>query len=382
MKKILFFINTLNGGGAEKVLVDLVNNLSPQKFQITVHTLLGGGIYEASLKQHIRYKSIVRFQNPFLRRIAMKLCMKLIPTRCLYKWFIEDDYDCEVAFLEGFPTRVISASGNKKTCKIGWLHTDLINYPDSQKAYSEKFSEKMAYEALDSIACVSAAARDNLIKKYGIPKEKTAVIYNILDDEDIRQKGCQEIEESVQRPLLISVGRLTEQKGYDNLLRIHKRLIDEGLIHTLWIIGEGEKRRELEAYIQENKLNNVKLLGFQKNPYKFMAKADLFISSSIAEGFGMVITESVILGVPVISTNTAAVYEPPEAPRCSVVANDEAQLYEEIRKVLSDRNALERLYEDVKGKQAFFCKEQFLEKAESFLIDMMEEATKNVEGEI
>ena len=382
MKKILFFINTLNGGGAEKVLVDLVNNLSPQKFQITVQTFLDAGVYRSSLKEHIRYKTIIRLRNPFLRRIAIKLYMKLIPTKYLYKRFIEDDYDCEVAFLEGFPTRVIGMSGNQKPCRIGWLHTDIINYPDSCSAYTKKFSEKMAYESLDKIACVSEAARENLIKKYKIPKEKTAVIYNIIDDEDVRQKGCREIGEVISRPLLISAGRLTEQKGYDGLLRIHKRLIDDGIDHTLWIVGEGEKRQELEEYIKANRLKTVKLLGFQENPYQYMAKADVFVSSSIVEGFGMVMTESVILGVPVISTNTAAVYEPAEAPRCSVVANNPEQLYEEIRKVLSDENELERLRADVRGKQAFFRKEQFLSKAESFLIDSIEEATENVEGNI
>lgn len=378
MKKILFFINTLNGGGAEKVLVDLVNNLNPEKYQITVQTFLDTGVHKAALKQHVRYKTVAGAKNPLLRRLMTGILINFVPSKLLYNLYLKDDYDCEVAFLEGFPTKVIAASTNKKACKIGWLHTDIISYPDSQNAYRGSFTEKMAYEALDCTACVSAAAKENLIKKYGIPEEKAAVIYNIFDDEDIRQKGAQEIEETVEKPLILSVGRLTEQKGYDGLLRVHKRLMDEGVLHTLWIVGEGDKRPELEAYIQKNQLSNAKLLGFRENPYKYMAKADLFVSSSIAEGFSMVITESVVLGVPVISTNTAAVYEPPEAPRCSVVVQDEQQLYEAIKKALCDRKEQERLREDVRKKQPFFHKAVLLTKTEEFLDNMILEAAKNV----
>ncbi len=364
MKKILFFINTLYNGGAEKALVEIVNNLDKSNFQVTVHTFWDVGAYRSSLDKSVVYKTVVGTKNPVLRKFLSALWMKLLPAKWMYNLFVKDDYDYEVAFLEGFPTKVIANSTNTKARRIAWLHTDLLRYPDSEKVYPHPDSEQKAYETVDQVICVSESVRNSLIEKYGIPKDKTAVLYNVVDDEAIRQKGAQDIEEEIPQPLVISVGRLTEQKAFDRLLRVHKRLMDEGVLHTLWIVGEGDKRPELEAYIQKNQLSNAKLLGFRENPYKYMAKADLFISSSIAEGFSTVITESVILGVPVISTNTAGAYEPPEAPRCSMVVDDEEQLYEAMKKALSDPAELDRLKADAKAKQPFFQKEYFVQKIE------------------
>ncbi len=367
MKKILFFINTLNAGGAEKALVEIVNNLDREEFQITLQTLMDSGVYEEMLKENICHKSILKKKNGSLNRIYSVLLTRILPSKLVYNLFVKGDYDCEIAFLEGFPTKVIAASTNKTSRKIGWLHTDLLQYPDSQKVFSKGFSEQKAYEKLDRVICVSESVRRSLIKKYAIEKGNTAVLYNVVDDEAVRSRGNQEISKDISHPLIVSAGRLTEQKAFDRLLRIHKRLMDEGIRHTLWILGEGDKRQDLEEYIQQNKLTNVELLGFQKNPYRYMAKADLFVSSSIAEGFSTVITESVILGVPVISTNTAGAYEPPEAPRCSVVVEDEEQLYEAVKKVLSDREELDRLKADAKSKQPFFQKQNFVNKIQDEL---------------
>lgn len=364
MKNILFFINTLGGGGAEKALVELVNHLDATKYRVTVHTFLDTGVYKDALKEHIQYKTVIRAKNAKIRAAWSKICMRCLPAKLFYKWFIKGDYDYEVTFLEGFPTKIIAASSNPKSRRIAWLHTDLIHYPDSQAAYSKSFTERQAYEKLDQVVCVSQSVCESLRRKYDIPQEKTAVLYNVVDDEAVRCKAAQDCEEPTARPLVISVGRLSEQKSFDRLLRVHKRLIDDGLAHTLWIVGEGEKRLELEAYIDENQLKNVKLLGFQKNPYAYMAKADLFVSSSVAEGFSTVITESVILGVPVISTDTAGAYEPEEAPRCSVVVKNEDALYEAIKKTLQDPMEMQRLREDVRAKQPFFKKDYFVKKIE------------------
>lgn len=369
MKKILFFINTLNGGGAEKVLVDLVNNLDPQKFQITVQTFWDAGVYRSALKEHIAYKTVIRIKNPAIRRLVTKFWTEIVPTKYLYKWYVKEEYDCEIAFLEGFPTRVIAASTQAKARKIAWLHTDILQYPNSELAYGKAFSEKKAYEKMDRIICVSESVRESLLKKYNISEEKTAVLYNVVDDETICSKGKQLCAEEIPHPLVMSVGRLNEQKAFDRLLRVHKRLIEEKVNHTLWILGEGEKRQELEAYIRDNNLRNVKLLGFRENPYAYMAKADLFVSSSIAEGFSTVITESVILGVPVISTNTAGAYEPPEAPRCSVVVNNEDQLYETVKEVLQDASKLQQMKDGLADKQKYLRKEVFVQKIEQVLLE-------------
>ena len=131
MKKILFFINTLNGGGAEKALVDMVNHLDPEKFQITVQTFLDTGVYKAALGEHIQYKSILKQKHPVIKRICSAVLTRILPPKILYNLFVKADYDYEIAYLEGFPTKIIASSTNQKSYKIGWLHTDLVHSRDS-----------------------------------------------------------------------------------------------------------------------------------------------------------------------------------------------------------------------------------------------------------
>ena len=98
MKKILFFINTLHGGGAEKVLVDLVNNMDPEKYLNTVQTLIDKGVHKNALKDHVQYKSILKNAK------LSKWVIKLMPAKLVYNLVVKDNYDYEVAFLEGYPT--------------------------------------------------------------------------------------------------------------------------------------------------------------------------------------------------------------------------------------------------------------------------------------
>ena len=365
-KKLLFFINTLSCGGAEKVLLDTVNNLAFEDLDITVQTLLNDGVYRSQLDNKIKYKTILNIKSKILSKILRVVFIKILPPKLIYNFFIKDDYDYEISFLEGLPTKIISQSTNKRAKKVAWVHTDLVEYPSSFLVFGTEKKEKNAYAKFDSIACVSNGVRDAFIKKYGM-SEKTKTVYNITDEQNILNFAKEECEIEKKSFLMVSVGRLVEQKAYDRLLRIQKRLKDENILSELWIIGEGQKRADLELFIKQNNLDNVKLLGFQKNPYKYMAKADVFVSSSIVEGYSMVITEAVVLGIPVISTNTTGVCEPIETPRCSVVVNDEEELFAALKTVLTDDSKLSELKKDVMSKRYYFKKENLLAKLKEYL---------------
>ena len=118
MKKILFLINSLEAGGAEKVLTDIVNNLDYTKYDITVKTIYDIGIYKRHLNSEIKYKSIIKFKNNFLQRVFGYIFRNIIPGKLRYKLFIKNKYDVEIAFLEGLPVKVLSYSTNKKSSKI------------------------------------------------------------------------------------------------------------------------------------------------------------------------------------------------------------------------------------------------------------------------
>ena len=245
MKKVLFLIHTLGGGGAEKVLVDLVNNLNPQKYDITVMTIVDVGELRYKLNNNIKYKTTIKLRKSSnnenknqenksgsllgkgnkIKNIAAKLYAKIwkhMPTKFFYKLFIKEKYDIEISFLEGISAKVIAASNNPKSKKYAWIHVDLINQKKSEGVFKNKNVEKNVYLAFDKIVCVSNVVREQFIKKFDFDKEKVIVKYNAIDKATILNKSKEECDYDKDNSFLIcSVGRLNAQKAYDRLLKIH-----------------------------------------------------------------------------------------------------------------------------------------------------------------
>ena len=136
----------------------------------------------------------------------------------------------------------------------------------------------------------------------------------------------------------LSVGRLVKQKGFDRFMRVHKRLIDEGLFHTVYIIGDGEERVSLLKLAKELKVEDSFIfLGKMDNPYPYMKSADYFALLSHFEGYGMVVEEAKILNKPIIITNTAAVEAVRDYEKKLIVENDEESIYNELKNVLTGK---------------------------------------------
>lgn len=372
MTKILFLINTLAGGGAEKVLLDTVNCLDSSKYEITVQVIYNMGIYQSKLNSNIKYKFVYNKKCRILQFLSEKRITKLYNPRKFYNKYIKSDYDVEIAFLEGLPTKIIGASTNTKAKKIAWVHTDLMSYFDSVSVYKNISENKICYQRFDKIACVSDSVREKFIERFGNMGSKVQTVYNIVLDDVIRTKAVESIKEFKHDfPIVVSCGRLCEQKGFDRLLRIHKKLLDENIQHYLWIVGDGDLRLQFETYIKENNLmNTVKLLGFQANPYKYIKNADLFVCSSVAEGFSTVVTESAILGIPIISTDVAGAREPKDYPRCyKVVENNEDSLYLAMKQILANNEELEKAKLYTQSIMHNFNKESYLKNIMKFMGD-------------
>lgn len=369
MKKILFLINTLRCGGAEKVLIDLANNLSPEKFDITIQTIDNSGSFINRLSKNVRYKTINN-KRGILKKVFGHLLTFNISAKSIYKKYIDDNYDVEIAFLEGLPTKIISASTNVNATKIAWVHMDLIKYFDSLSVYRDFEENRNCYCKFDKIACVSESVKEKFIERFGNPGNDIQTVYNVVVDKEIRRKGNESLfNVKHDYPVMISCGRLCKQKGFDRLLRIHRKLIDENVKHYLWLIGDGEERKEFESYISENGLTKtVTIWGYQDNPYKYIKNADLFVCSSVAEGFSTVVTESAILGTPVISTEVAGAREPIECPRCyKVVNNDEESLYTAIKQLLTDKEEYDKAKRYTAGVSQYFKMEEYLKKVTDFI---------------
>lgn len=369
MKKILFLIQNLTGGGAEKVLVDLVNSLSPHKYEVTVQTIRDEGIYKDKLCPHIRYKSIVTNKKILGNRWLYRLLIYGGTNVMIYKRFVKGDYDIEISFLEGKTTEIIAASTNTKAQKYAWVHLDLytfFNVKRKNKSISKYINE---YKKFDQIFCVSESAKQGFKKRFGFD-DNVQVMYNLLDDDAIRKKAALPLTNAPEKRTfrLITVGRLTYQKGYDRLVRICKQLKDEGCSFELWILGEGEERIDLEKYIIENELKEVKLLGFKLNPYQYMAQCDLFVCSSRAEGFSLVVAESLILGIPVVSVDCAGPNELLEFGKDGLlVENTDQALHDGIIKMMTDSNLYEYYKVNSQKRGKDFKKENRLKEIEEIL---------------
>jgi glycosyltransferase involved in cell wall biosynthesis len=180
-----------------------------------------------------------------------------------------------------------------------------------------------------------------------------------------------EIDTKHKHPLLVTVGRLEHQKGYDRLVKICKNLLGNGYEFELWIIGAGSQGNQLKQYIQENNLMaTVKLLGLQDNPYKYMAQGDLFVCSSRSEGYSTAVTEALILGLPVITTDCSGMAELLKNGECGMITeNDDQALYEGLKRVLDDTALLEDYRKKAVERGKDFAIESLMEPIENLLME-------------
>ncbi|WP_217077941.1 glycosyltransferase [Clostridium baratii] len=297
MKKIMFMMPNLNGGGAEKVLVDILNNLSTEKYDITLILLQKEGIYLKKLNEKIKVKFLIK-KNIFLERLQRYL-IKYIPA-FYYKMKIKDQYDVEIAFLEGQVTKLISNSKNKKSKKIAWIHTDLLKFNWVKRDFIGNQQEK-CYKVFNELIFVSNDCKKSFDIMFKNNNNKYKIIHNPVIGEDIIKKANEyNTEDNVLT--VVAIGRLNKIKGFDRLLLSHKKLI-KNYNHKLIIIGEGSERENLEKKIRElNIEKSVELKGFLENPYPFIKNSDVFVCSSRAEGYSLVVVEALCLGKAIVST--------------------------------------------------------------------------------
>ena len=198
------------------------------------------------------------------------------------------------------------------------------------------------------------------------------VKYNTVETEYIKKCSEEEITDikiSDKTLNLVSVGRLIEQKSYKRLLAVHKKLIEEGIYHYLYILGDGGQQNELLNYICQNELNNTAfLLGFKDNPWKYVSKADLFVCSSWKEGFSTAVTESLIVGTPVITTLCSGMKEMlGDSEYGMIVDNDEDSLYRGLKELLTDKDKLRYYTQKAKERGEFFDTKRTVVEVEKLL---------------
>lgn len=349
MKKIIFGITGLTLGGAERVLVDISNQLVEQ-YDITIFTLYGKGELESELDPKIHHISLMESRYNELTKFQAKV---LLPLKVLFqkkkifqKYINQEDYAAQIAFLEGPVTRIFSSKTNRK--KIAWIHNDISQvFGKGFKSKIKRILDRNIYEKFDSLVFVSMDNMHQFNKLYDdmdLPHE--TVIHNYIDAKRILELAEEPIENQFdpEEINLLQVSRLVKQKAILRLLSVHQELITQGKKHHIYLIGDGPEKQKIEKEIKDKQLENTfTLLGAKTNPYPYMKLADYFCLFSYYEGFPMTVVEAEILQKNILITNTAAreALLGYDIQQYRVVSNDEKGIKEAIQFAIKEKTKMQ-----------------------------------------
>lgn len=293
--RVTFVTFQLGGGGAEMQLLRLANTLNRSLFDVSIVVFRAGGNYERLLADDVH---LIDLGNPSKAALIGKM------RRALKR--LNPDLVC--AFLDiPIATVFLAISLMPHRPKlVGCVQAPpTIVYGLNQARKLQLF---LAFYGkilprINHVVAISEGVENDIGLFAPSALKHTDVIYNIGVDDRLREAAEQPMTETLpSRPLVVACGRLNYQKAFDDLIRAFA-LVREERDAELWIIGEGSDRAALEKLITDLDLSEtVRLVGFKENPYQIFAHADLFVLSSIFEGFGNVIVEAMACGAPVVST--------------------------------------------------------------------------------
>lgn len=298
MKKIIFFAYDLNLGGIEKSLVNLLNNLV-DFYDITLVLEKNQGIYKQDLSKKV---NIIEHHVSTFKISILRKCYNFTK-RLIFKVKHKNKYDFSCAYAPYLYSAVKLSKISSKNNAI-FIHAD-YKYVYQEKEFLEFFNSRKI-EEFKKIVFVSNESREHFVEKYPSLKNKTKVINNLVNVEEIvaKSKESIEIERNKEDIIFAYVGRLDEhQKRISRLLSCFKILIKNNKNIKLWLVGDGEEKEKTKKFIEDNKLDrNILLLGSQTNPYKYLSHSNYLILTSDYEGFPVVYNEANILGKYIFTT--------------------------------------------------------------------------------
>ncbi len=369
-KKVHFIHFNLGGGGAEKVLVSLLNHINKERFEISLSTVFSSGPHRRRLSQSIKYSSLLPFQFRGFTTIQ-----RFFSPTFLYKLFIREKSDLEIAYLETSPTRIISGGRSKTTKRIAWVHTVFTTPGSTWRSLREM---QNAYRQFDAIAFVSEQARNAFFKLTGLSPEEIPchVVHNVIEHHKIVSLGKEFIPFTPSKESLnmVVVGKLTRNKGVFRLLESMQKFYAAGIQNWhLYFLGVGAEEDNIRTFCKKTDLKKkVSLLGYQENPYKYISKMDLFVSVSYSEGYSTAAQEALILGIPVFATNSGGMDEILENGKwgCLVENADEA-IENGLRELLTNSSEISLLRAKAIERGKYFTKERLLKENEDFLTSIL-----------
>lgn len=349
--KVLFRLRSLEMGGVPRVVLDLLRNLPKDKFEFTLMLNLYQGelvkeipadlkvIVVEKGKEQMSTNSFVQKMQLIWRRLKLEVYDRF--PSILYALKVPEKYDIEVS--PGYAEfDMVLNSPNKNSRKIGWFHTD-VGYDKDQKRVLSRI-EKM--KRFDFMIFGSKQTRQVIDDLYQVKYPKSTVIYNVIKvDEVLKKAELFEHSYETTLPVFSSMGRLHHRKGYHTLMKVHKRLLEDGFHHKIAVIGGGN---EMENLINQQKElaveNSFLLLDSQTNPYPYIKASDYFILPTQSESYPLVIGEVMCMRKPIISTNVGGIAEMIEDGVDGVLIQyNEDEMYQAMKSFLTNPELVNKI---------------------------------------
>lgn len=363
MKDILFVIDSLSCGGAEKSLISLLSNIDYSLYNVDLLLLKRGGEFEKFLPKEVnllespeyfkflngKYKGSIQKKIQYmLYRLKTTLNLRINniskkaihSEQVVYKSInsilnpLDKKYDIAIAYNQGFPTYLV-ADKVQAYKKLAWINCNYV------KTMYDKDLDNKFYNQIDKIIVVSQFIYDSMSKmKYGY-KDKMKIILDIIDPKLIinmsLEKEPKELKD-IDEFKILTVGRLATVKGYDLAVKAANLLKNNSFKFKWFIIGEGAERKYIEdLIIKYNLEKEVILLGAKPNPYPYMKMCDLYVQTSRKEGFGLTVMEAKILKNVIVATNFDTINELlSDKIDGVIVEQNENSIYEAIKQIINN----------------------------------------------
>jgi glycosyltransferase involved in cell wall biosynthesis len=302
--RICFVLPSLNGGGAERAAVHILNALSPERWQRSMFLFSRTGPYLDEVDPSIQLESAAgegrtaqwRALRAFIARTRPQVVVSFLSYFSVLTAVRAAAVGAQVVFNQQTPMSAFLADGDYPW-RRGWRRT-VFNV-----------ATRRGYAAADLIVTTSQGVADDLVTAFGVRRDHIAVVPNPVDLDAVREAARESLDPAFERawqaPVIVAAGRLAEAKNYPLLIDA-MAILRQSIDARLFILGTGDEEATLRARIRERGLEYaITLCGFQKNPWKYIARADVFALSSYYEGFGNVLIEAMACAVPVVATASA-----------------------------------------------------------------------------
>jgi glycosyltransferase involved in cell wall biosynthesis len=363
-KKLLFVMDNMGGGGAERVLSFVLKELVKTDYEVQLYLIIKEGIYLDKIPKQIKvsymflgddqlsnqlFRLFYKFYRGFLFRILFALPF-LLPFYCKVK---SSQHTIAISFCEGYNTILLSKIKNRFKKVIQWIQVDIRNHQPTK--FASHFHQSMI--SMDAFVAVSNETMSGFEALYGelVSSKDKYVVYNPADVGSILEHS-QVPFEGFKKITLISIGRLQNQKRFDRLIEAHAILISKGYDFQTVILGKGSLFKDLQSLTNQlGVADSFIFAGFQSNVYTWLKAADIFVMSSDYEGLPGVVCEAMILNKPIVSTRITGTVELLENGKYGVLTDKTPEsLAHGIELILNDNSKKLQMSDQLKAARGNF----------------------------